>query len=87
VKIIVVLVLLVIVGSLGSGLYFLIKDPARSPRTVKALTWRIGLSIGLFLLLLLAFATGLIQPHGLRPGSGPSGGKPPASEPAPGQTR
>jgi hypothetical protein len=81
-KIIVVLVLLVIVGSLGSALYYLFKDRERSPRTVKALTWRIGLSIGLFLLLLLAYATGLIQPHGLRPGLGALGERPPSSAPA-----
>lgn len=80
-KIIVVLVLLVIVGSLGSALYFLFKDRERSPRTVKALTWRIGLSVGLFCLLLLAYATGLIQPHGLRPGLGALGGRPPSSAP------
>ncbi len=65
-KAIILLVLLVIVGSLGSALYYLIKDRNRSPRTVKALTVRIALSIGLFLLLLLAYGTGLIQPHGLR---------------------
>lgn len=66
-KIIIVLVLLVIVGSLGSALYYLLVDRERSPRTVQALTVRIGLSIGLFLLLLLAFGFGWIQPHGLRP--------------------
>jgi hypothetical protein len=67
-KILIVLVLLVIVGSLGSALYFLFKDRERSPRTVHALTVRIGLSIGLFVLLLIAFGTGLIKPHGIRPG-------------------
>jgi hypothetical protein len=64
----VVLLLLVIVGSLGSALFYLLKDRSRSPRTVKALTFRIGLSIGLFILLLLGYAAGLLQPHGLRPG-------------------
>jgi len=29
---------------------------------------RIGLSIGLFIALLIAFSTGLIKPHGLKPG-------------------
>jgi hypothetical protein len=38
---------------------------------VKALTFRIGLSIGLFILLLLGYAAGLLQPHGLRPGQRP----------------
>lgn len=65
-KIIVILILLMILASLGSGLVFLIRDGGRrSPRTVKALTVRIVLSIGLFVLLMLAYATGLISPHGL----------------------
>lgn len=65
-KAIIVIILLIIVGSLGSALFYLIKD--RSPRTVRALTLRIRLSIALFLLLLLAYAFGIIKPHGLRNG-------------------
>jgi small neutral amino acid transporter SnatA (MarC family) len=70
-KIIIVLALLVIVGSLGSALYYLLMDRERSPRTVKALTWRIGLSIGLFLLLLAGFGAGFLKPHGIKPGLRP----------------
>ncbi|MGZ8216507.1 twin transmembrane helix small protein [Methylomagnum sp.] len=70
-KIFILLVLLVIVGNLGSALYYLLKDKNRSPRTVRALTYRIGLSIALFLLLIVAFGLGWIQPHGLRGGAGP----------------
>lgn len=70
-KILVVLVLIVIVGSLGQALFYLLKDRERSPRTVRALTLRIGLSIGLFVLLLISFSAGLIKPHGLRPGTAP----------------
>ena len=66
-KILIVLVLFIIVGSLGSALDYLLKDRERSPRTARALTLRIGLSIGLFVLLLLSFGFGLIKPHGLRP--------------------
>jgi len=65
VKALIVLVLLIIVGSLGTALIYLVKDRTRSPRTVKALTVRIGLSIGLFVLLLLAYRFGLLHPHGL----------------------
>lgn len=70
-KIFIVLVLLIIVGSLGSALYYLFKDRERSPRTVHALTVRIGLSIGLFVVLLIAFGAGLIKPHGIRSGLAP----------------
>lgn len=54
-KIVIVLVLFVIVASLFSALYFLAKDKDAGERTVKALTVRIGLSITLFLLLLLGY--------------------------------
>lgn len=59
-KIIIVLALLFIVGSLFSALYFLAKDKNGGDRTVKALTMRIGLSIGLFVFLLLGYYFGLI---------------------------
>ncbi|KQT36295.1 MULTISPECIES: twin transmembrane helix small protein [unclassified Methylophilus] len=60
IKIATVLVLLVIIGSLFSALVFLLKDKRGSDRTVKALTMRIGLSIVLFLLLILAAHFGYI---------------------------
>ena len=67
IKIFILLTLLAIVISLGSGLAFMIKDKGQSDRTVKALTVRIALSVGLFVLLMLAIATGLIKPHGIYP--------------------
>ena len=71
-KIVILLILLVIIGSLGSALYFLLKDRERSARTVKALTMRIGLSLALFVLLLIAFTSGWIRPHGLKLSNAPS---------------
>lgn len=63
-KVIIVLTLIVIVASLFSALYFLAKDKTGGERTVKALTIRIGLSITLFLLLMVGYYFGLIgQPH------------------------
>jgi hypothetical protein len=59
-KIIVVVALLFIVGSLFSALYFLAKDKNGGERTAKALTLRIGLSITLFLALLVSYYFGLI---------------------------
>jgi hypothetical protein len=67
-KIIVVLFLITIIGSLFSGLFFLVKDKGTSERTVRALTVRISLSVLLFILLMLAMFTGLLQPHGVTPG-------------------
>jgi hypothetical protein len=65
VRIIVFLFIAVILFSLGSALYYLIKDRGQSDRTVKALTVRITFSIVLFLLLMLGFYFGLISPQGL----------------------
>lgn len=64
-KSLVVLLLLIILSALASGLYYLMTDGSNSDRLVKALTWRIGLSLVLFILLLVGTATGLIQPHGI----------------------
>ncbi|RPJ48641.1 MAG: twin transmembrane helix small protein [Betaproteobacteria bacterium] len=59
-RIVVILFIIVILGSLGSALYYMIKDRGTTERTAKALTIRIVLSIALFLLLILSFQTGLI---------------------------
>lgn len=64
-KTIVVLLLLTILISLGSGLIFLIRDRGQSQRTVRALTVRIALSVALFIVLMVGFLTGMIQPHGI----------------------
>jgi hypothetical protein len=67
VKAFILLVLFAIVASLGSGLFYLMRDHGESHRTVRALTIRIGLSFALFLLLMLGFATGVIAPHPVVP--------------------
>jgi hypothetical protein len=64
-KVLVILFLLVILGSLGSALYYLIQDKGQSERTVKALTVRIALSIALFILLMAGYYTGIIPRSGL----------------------
>jgi len=58
-KIIVILFIVVILGSLLSALYFLVKDRGTSERTAKALTVRIALSVTLFVLLMLGFYFGI----------------------------
>lgn len=62
---IVILLLLIIFASLTSGMFFLVRDRGESTRTAKSLTVRISLSVLLFVLLIVGFATGLIEPHGL----------------------
>jgi hypothetical protein len=62
---VVIVLLLAIVGSLASALVYLFRDDNDSRRTVRALTVRIGLSVSLFILLLVAYAMGFIEPGGL----------------------
>ena len=60
-KVIVVVLLLVVIFSLGQALYYMMTDKGTTDRTVKALTRRIGLSVGLILLVLLAiFSSGAL---------------------------
>ena len=66
-KILIIVLLFVIIAALSSGMFFLVHDKGTSTRTVKSLTVRIILSIALFILLLIGFATGLIKPHGITP--------------------
>jgi len=67
-KFLVITTLVVILGSLFSALFYLIKDQGSrdSTRVVKALTIRIALSITLFALLGIGYATGFIPATGLR---------------------
>lgn len=65
-RIIVLLFIVLILASLASALYYLIKDKGQSDRTVRMLTVRIGLSLTLFLLLMGGYYFGLIPQHGLR---------------------
>lgn len=62
-KVIVIVVLIAILASLGSALVAILHG--RSGLTLQALTLRVALSIGLFVFLMIAYATGLISPHGL----------------------
>ncbi|HEU5282958.1 MAG TPA: twin transmembrane helix small protein [Burkholderiales bacterium] len=64
-RFLVLLFLVVIVASLGSALYYMIRDKGHSKRTLNALTVRIALSIVLFVLLMVGYATGLIPRGGL----------------------
>lgn len=61
----VIFVLLCIVGSLFSALFFMFSDKGNSKRMVKALTLRVALSVSLFLLLMAGFYFGVIGRRGL----------------------
>ena len=63
IKLLIILTLLAIVWSLGTALYQLSRKQGDSDKMLRALTWRIGLSLGLFILLLIAGRAGWIVPH------------------------
>jgi uncharacterized membrane protein YidH (DUF202 family) len=64
-KIIIISLLLIILISLGTALFSMVKNQPDSNRTVKALTVRITLSIALLILIMVGYSMGLIAPHNL----------------------
>ncbi len=67
IKIFFVIAFLLIIFSLGSALFHLVKtkDQEQSAKTVKSLTYRIALSLVLFIMMYIAFVTGMIKPEGI----------------------
>jgi hypothetical protein len=62
IKSIIILMLIAMLVSLFSALYFMFTDKGRGTRTVKALTFRIGIWVVLLALLALGTATGVLKP-------------------------
>ncbi len=62
-KLLVIVILLGILASLSAGLFFLVRNKDGSGRVLRALTIRIVLSVLLFLILMAAWFTGLIEPN------------------------
>ena len=57
--------LILILWNLGAGLYYMMVDKGTTNRTVRSLSWRIGLSVVLIVLVALGIFTGVIKPHGI----------------------
>lgn len=66
IKVIVIVALLLIIGSLGSALYYLYRDRGQGTRMVKALAIRVALSASLVIFLLVSYKLGWIGDSGLR---------------------
>lgn len=64
-KLIIIAFIILIIWNLGAGLYYMMVDKGKTNRTVKSLSWRIGLSVLLIGLLFLGNITGFIKLHGL----------------------
>jgi hypothetical protein len=67
-KILIIVFLVAIVASLGNALFHLSSGKGDSKKMARALTIRVGLSVVLFILIMIAWYVGLITPHGLPPG-------------------
>ena len=59
-RIVVILFLIAIVGSLGSALYYMVTDRDGGQRMFRALAIRVGLSVTRFLMLMAGYYFGLI---------------------------
>jgi hypothetical protein len=59
---VVIAALIAIVLSLGSAAVFMLRSRGDSTHMAKALTWRVGLSVALFLLLMIGYWLGFFQP-------------------------
>ncbi|HMN65225.1 MAG TPA: twin transmembrane helix small protein [Burkholderiaceae bacterium] len=64
-KWIIVVAFVLIIGSLASAMIFLIRDRGRTRNTVRALGFRVGFSIALFVFILFAHWMGWIQSTGV----------------------
>jgi hypothetical protein len=62
---VVIAVLILIVASLGSAAVFMVRGRGDSTRMAKALAWRVGLSVALFIFLMAGYYFGLFKPHQL----------------------
>lgn len=64
-KLLVITFMILIVFNLFRGLYFLVTQKGDGKGTVRSLSWRIGLSVALFLVLVGLKLTGVVEPHAL----------------------
>lgn len=67
IKLFFIVAFVAIVVSLGFALLHIVRHKHQdySNKTVKTLTYRIGISLLLFILLAISYVTGLIQPQGI----------------------
>jgi hypothetical protein len=72
-RIVIVGFLVLVLAALGGAGFFMLRrkpdDGRADKRMARALAVRVALSVTLFLLILLAYALGWIQPHGIPVGT------------------
>jgi len=63
-KIIIILLLIAMIASLGYAMLTMMREKGRGTGTVKALTYRVGIWVVLFILIVVGLYTGTIKPGG-----------------------
>ncbi|MEK9743828.1 MAG: DUF2909 domain-containing protein [Gammaproteobacteria bacterium] len=63
-KIIIILLLIAMIASLGYAMLTMMREKGRGTGTVKALTYRVGIWVVLFILIVVGLYTGAIKPGG-----------------------
>ncbi|MBA3979031.1 MAG: DUF2909 domain-containing protein [Alcanivorax sp.] len=66
-KVLILLLVAAAVVSLFRGLAALMRSDGRDKGTARALTWRVGFSVAVFLLLVVSTWMGWIAPHDVNP--------------------
>ena len=59
-RIVIILFIVAIIGSMGSALFYMVTDRSGGKRMLRALALRVGLSVSLFLILMASYYFGLI---------------------------
>jgi hypothetical protein len=65
-KYFVLVAFILIIGSLASAVFYLLRGKGADPRMVRAFGMRVGFSILLFVVILVMWKLGYIEPTGLR---------------------
>ncbi len=63
IKIFIVILFLLIIGSLASALFHLLTSKETNDKTVRALTYRIGLSVFAFIIIIISKYFGWVYPY------------------------
>jgi Protein of unknown function (DUF2909) len=63
IKLLILVIFGLIVWSFGSAAWYLTRNGGDGRKFARALTWRIALSVGLFILLYVLYRNGLIKPY------------------------
>ncbi|CAG2126994.1 MULTISPECIES: twin transmembrane helix small protein [Cupriavidus] len=65
-RFIIVLAFILIIGSLASALFFMMRDRGRTPNMMRSLMFRVGFSVALFLFILFSHWMGWIHSTGIQ---------------------